>query len=83
LKEQGWDFGIQFLQFMWSKKQITLVIQMYRFAAEKQSVILVHTVERRHNSITGPHSDQSMQAVIIIILSPAFLSFPLMPDHIS
>jgi hypothetical protein len=54
---------------MWSEKQIALVIQMYRFAAEKQSVILVHTVGRKHHSTKGLHNDQSMLPVIIIIIS--------------
>jgi hypothetical protein len=51
------DFIVQFLQFKWSEKQVTLVIQMYGFAAEKQSVKLVHTGGRKHHSTNGLHND--------------------------
>jgi len=51
------DFIIKFLQFKLSERQVTLVIQMYRFAAEKQSVKLVRTGGRKHHSTKGLHND--------------------------
>jgi len=50
------DFITKFLQFKWSENQVTLVIQMYRFAAEKQSVKLVHTRGRKHHSTKELHN---------------------------
>jgi hypothetical protein len=47
-------------------KQVTLVIQMYGFAEEKQSVKLVHTGGRKHHSTKGLHNDQPTQPLKII-----------------
>jgi hypothetical protein len=42
------------------------VIQIYGFAAEKQSMKLVHTGKRKHHSTKGLHNDQPTLPLKII-----------------